>query len=534
MLREPDSPVRHLFAEIGLPQFSTRPDERPAPDPHRKLGSQAWLTDAAAKGAARSRKRFFSLFLPLLFVLAGQVMAQVSPPDPLPPVPSGRQLAWQDLEFYGFVHFGMNTFTDREWGTGKEDPALFNPTELDCRQWVRVFKRAGMKGVILTAKHHDGFCLWPSKYTDHSVKSSPWRDGKGDVVRELAEACREAGLKFGVYLSPWDRHEPSYGDSPRYNRFYKNQLRELLTNYGPIFEVWFDGACAEGPNGRRQEYDWEGYWALVRQLQPQAVIFSDAGPDVRWVGNERGYADETNWSTIDREGLYPGYPHPKELTKGQEGGKSWVPTEVDVSIRPGWFYHAAQDSQVKSLAKLVDIYFCSVGRNANLLLNVPPDRRGLIPKADSARLAEFRDFLDRAFAHNLAREAGVKASNWRGGDLRFGPQRAVDGDKTTYWAADDSVRAASLELDFDRPRRFNCVMLQEAIALGQRIRRFDVQVAAGTGWRTVASGTTVGHKRLLRFPDLTAKRLRIRILDARACPTLTEVGVFAVPKPSGD
>ncbi|NOZ57666.1 MAG: alpha-L-fucosidase [Calditrichaeota bacterium] len=484
-----------------------------------------------ASPVQRSGKRGFDLALDVGAHSVSVSPLRVGPPEPLPPVPSPQQLAWQDLEFYAFVHFGMNTFTDREWGTGKEGPALFNPTELDCRQWVRVFKRAGMKGVILTAKHHDGFCLWPSKYTEHSVKNSPWRGGKGDVVKELSEACREAGLKFGVYLSPWDRHEPSYGDSPRYNRFYKNQLRELLTNYGPIFEVWFDGACGEGPNGRRQVYDWEGYWALVRRLQPNAVIFSDAGPDVRWVGNERGYADETNWSTLNREGIYPGYPHPKELTRGHEGGKSWVPAEVDVSIRPGWFYHASQDSQVKSLPKLVDIYFHSVGRNANLLLNVPPDRRGLITAVDSTRLAQFRDYLDRAFAVNLAGRAKAAASNWRGGESDFAPAKAVDGKPDTYWATDDSVRSAWLELEFPSAVSFNCVMLQEAIALGQRVRRFRVLVPSASGWQQVADGTTVGHKRLVRFEPVTTTKLKIEILDARACPTLTEVGVFAVPPP---
>ncbi len=471
------------------------------------------------------------MVLALFVGLAAQPSsAGVGPPEPVPPTPSPRQLAWQDLEFYAFVHFGMNTFTDQEWGTGKEDPSLFNPSQLDCRQWVRVFKRAGMKGVILTAKHHDGFCLWPSRYTEHSVKNSPWRGGRGDVVKELSEACHEAGLKFGVYLSPWDRHEPSYGDSPRYNRFYKNQLRELLTNYGPVFEVWFDGACGEGPNGRRQVYDWEGYWALVRQLQPNAVIFSDAGPDVRWVGNERGYADETNWSTLNRDGIYPGYPHPRELTRGHEGGKSWVPTEVDVSIRPGWFYHASQDSQVKSLSKLVDIYFHSVGRNANLLLNVPPDPRGLITPVDSARLAQLRDYLDRAFSVNLAQHAKLTASNWRGEELEFSPEKAVDGNTRTYWATDDSVRSAWLEVDFARPVTFNCLMLQEAIALGQRIKRFQLLVRSGDGWQQVANGTTVGHKRLVRFDRVTARRLRVRILDARGCPTMAELGVFALPE----
>jgi alpha-L-fucosidase len=281
--------------------------------------------------------------------------------------PHPRQLAWQEMELHAFVHFGMNTFTNREWGDGTEDPKLFNPTQFDARQWMRALKAAGMKQVVVTAKHHDGFCLWPSKYTEHSVKNSPWRDGKGDIVREVAEACRAEGLKLGIYLSPWDRHEPSYGDSPRYNEHYKNQLTELLTNYGPIYEVWFDGACGEGPSGKKQVYDWDGYVEVVRRLQPEAVIFSDAGPDVRWVGNEDGLASATNWSMLRRDEFSPGTSDYKLLGEGQEDGTHWVPCECDVSIRPGWFYHPDQDDQVKSLAQLLDIYYRSVGQNAVLL-----------------------------------------------------------------------------------------------------------------------------------------------------------------------
>ncbi len=451
-----------------------------------------------------------------------------SAPRPAPgaklPAPSARQMAWQELELIAFLHFGINTFTDREWGTGREDPALFNPTQLDARQWVRVLKAAGFKQVILTAKHHDGFCLWPSRYTDHSVKRSPWRGGGGDVVRELAEACREAGLKLGLYLSPWDRHEPSYGDSPRYNEFYKKQLTELLTSYGPVYEQWFDGACGEGPNGKRQVYDWAGYYEIVRTLAPEAVIFSDGGPDVRWVGNEHGLAGQTNWSTLRCGEFYPGTPKYKQLTSGHEDGDCWVPAECDVSIRPGWFYHAAQDGQVKSVRQLVDIYYKSAGRNGVLLLNVPPDKRGLIHEADAARLREFRRVLDETFATNLA--SGAVASADLPSATGHPAAAVVDGDRHTWWTPAEEAYAAVLELDLHEPRTFDRAMLGEAIELGQRVRSFAIEARVGGAWRPIAEGTTIGHKRLLRFAPVTARRVRLIVRDCRARPALAEVGLY--------
>ncbi|MDZ7378683.1 MAG: alpha-L-fucosidase [candidate division KSB1 bacterium] len=450
----------------------------------------------------------------------------LAPPAPFGPVPSTRQLAWHKLEYYAFIHFGMNTFTDREWGDGREDPTLFNPTALDCRQWARVCKQAGMKGIILTAKHHDGFCLWPSRYTEHSVKNSPWRDGKGDVLRELAQACREYGLKMGIYISPWDRHEPSYGDSPRYNEFYKNQLREVLTSYGDVFEVWFDGACGEGPNGRRQEYDWPGFFEVVRQCQPKAVIFSDGGPDVRWVGNENGFANTTNWCLLRREEVWPGYPRYQELTTGHPDGTHWVPAEADVSIRPGWFYHPAEDSQVKSVEELLEIYYASVGRNAALLLNIPVDRRGLVPEPDATRLMEFRRALEAEFPRDLAQGAQARASQVRGNHPRFAAHRAIDGDPSTYWAPDDTVRAVWLEVEFPRPTTVNRLVLQEYIALGQRVEGFRVDVEAPDGWQKVAEGTTIGYRRILRFPEVTTRRVRLYITKARACPTIATVAAY--------
>ncbi len=430
------------------------------------------------------------------------------------------------MEFNAFIHFNMNTFTDSEWGKGSEEPALFNPSQLDCRQWVRVLKAAGMKGVILTAKHHDGFCLWPSRYTEHSVKNSPFRGGKGDVVRELADACREAGLKFGVYLSPWDRHERTYGDSPRYNAYFVKQLREILTSYGEIFEVWFDGACGEGPNGKRQVYDWGAFFRTVRECQPGAVIFSDGGPDVRWIGDEEGYAGETNWSLLRRDEVYPGYPKYQELITGHPDGRYWVPAECDVSIRPGWFYHASQDDKVKDPATLAAIYFGSVGRNASLLLNVPVDRRGLIASADSASLVGMRKILDQTFSKNLLAGASASADAIRGNDREYGPENTIDGDAGTYWSTDDSVRSASLVYDLKSPANFNCIMLREFIPLGQRAESFLVEAWKDGMWDSIAGGTTIGHKRLLRVPDMQAQRIRISITRSRACPLISEVGLY--------
>ena len=429
--------------------------------------------------------------------------------------PTPQQLAWQEMESIAFAHFGINTFTNREWGDGKEDPKLFNPTAFDAGQWVRVLQGAGIKLLILTCKHHDGFCLWPSKHTGHSVRSSPWRGGKGDVVREVADACRRGGLKFGVYLSPWDRHEPSYGNSPAYNTHFTNQLAELLTGYGEITEVWFDGACGEGPNGKRQVYDWQAYYATVRKLQPNALI-AICGPDVRWVGNESGVARETEWS------IQPANP-----ARHGKTGLVWYPAECDVSIRPGWFYHPAQDKRVKSLAHLLDIYYKSVGRNSVLLLNVPPDRRGLIHENDARRLRELRQVLDATFRTNLARGKAATASNAR--DEAHGPAKAVDGDPATHWGTDDGVTTATLEVDLGEPATFNRSMIQEQIALGQRVEAYVLEARDGEEWKPLAKGTTVGHKKLDRFGDVTARRVRLTIRQSRAAPAIRAFGLYRAP-----
>ncbi|MDR1416429.1 MAG: alpha-L-fucosidase [Prevotellaceae bacterium] len=452
----------------------------------------------------------------------------VAPPAPYGPVPTADQLKWQQLEYYMFVHFGPNTFTDLEWGDGKEDPRVFNPAGLDCRQWVETAKKAGMKGIIITAKHHDGFCLWPSKYSAHTVRESAWKDGHGDVLKELSEACSEAGLKLGVYLSPWDRNHPAYG-TPEYNRIFASMLTEVLSGYGDVFEQWFDGANGEGENGKKQTYDWPLFNRTVYESQPHAVIFSDVGPGCRWIGNENGHAGETCWSRLDTTGFEPGKaPAADTLSTGNILGVAWIPGEADVSIRPGWFYSSATNDKVKPLKQLLDIYYASVGRNSNLLLNVPPDRTGRIHPNDSARLMELRATLDAVFATNLLRGAKVAASAVRGNAPAFKAAHVLDSDFDTYWATDDSVTAATLEFDFPQEQTFNLLLLQEYVPLGQRVASFNVECwdDAAASWKLLATATTVGYKRILRLPTTTTGKLRINILHALACPTLNTVGLY--------
>lgn len=420
------------------------------------------------------------------------------------PVPSAAQLAWQRDELAMFLHFGVNTFSDREWGDGTEPPAIFAPTALDARQWARSARAAGFRALILTAKHHDGYCLWPTRTTDHSVAQSAWRDGKGDVVHDLVDACRGEGLRAGVYLSPWDRNAPAYGDSPRYNEMYRAQLTELLTNYGPIHEVWFDGANGEGPNGKRQVYDWPKTWQLVRRLQPNAVMFSDAGPDVRWIGNENGSAGETDWSTVDPAVVpYPGASGDvvtRMLQHGDPSGTVWRPGETDVSIRPGWFYHPAEDASVKSVDRLVALYFSSVGRNSKLLLNVPPTRDGLLHATDVARLAGMRQRLDTLFAHDLA--AGRR--------LR--------------WRAQGRVAVGTVDLG--RTAAIGVVDLAEDIAHGQVVARYLIEGSDGGPWRTLSRGTTIGYRKLDRFPPTAVRHVRLTIEDAVDTPRSVRVRLY--------
>ena len=439
-----------------------------------------------------------------------------SRPTPPRPVPTPPQLAWQRAERALFVHFTINTFTDREWGDGTEDPRLFAPARLDAGQWARAAKARGFRNMILTAKHHDGFCLWPSRHTDHSVRRSPWRDGRGDLVREFVDAARTEGLGVGLYVSPWDRHEASYGDSPRYNDFYCAQLEELLTGYGPLVEVWFDGANGEGPNGKRQEYDWPRIHRVVRTLQPQALIFSDAGPDIRWIGNEHGVAGDPNWCAVDPARVpYPGVSGPEvtgALQHGDPEGSVWRPGEADVSIRPGWFWHAAEDDRVRTIEDLVDLYFTSVGRNSGLLLNVPPTAEGLFHETDGRRLAQFGERIRATFAHDLA--AGSRARASGRADRRHTADRVADGDPDSFWSPGKGNPRGGVELDLPRPVAFDVACLQEAIEHGQCVERYRLEASAGGGWQTVTRGTTIGHKKLDRFPAVTATRVRLTVESA--------------------
>lgn len=477
--------------------------------------------------------RSLNLFAPaLLFLLSCQDRV-VEPPAPSGPIPSAAQVAWHEMELNAFVHFTTNTFTDKEWGYGDEDPSIFNPTAFNADQWVTTFKDAGFRGVILTCKHHDGFCLWPSKFTEHSVKNSPF---KKDVVKEVAEACKRHGLKFGIYVSPWDRNHAQYG-SPEYVQYYRNQLQELFTNYGPIFEMWFDGANGgDGFYGGKREarkinggtyYDWPTTLNLVREAEPEVIFFSDAGPGVRWVGNERGVAGETNWNTITPDTLYAGKGGIENLLNtGSENGTHWIPAEVDVSIRPGWFYHAKEDSLVKTPEQLVEIYLTSVGRGSTLLLNIPPDRRGLIHENDVQALTQWRALLNEGFKTNLAADAKVNASAVRGDSKQFAGENVKDNNPETYWALNDSERSGTIEFSFGEQRLVQYVLLQEYIKLGQRVKSFTIEAKTNDGWKTIGAGTTIGYKRIIKVDPVEAGSVRISINDAKACPVLSTIELF--------
>ena len=462
---------------------------------------------------------------------------EVKAPAPLLPLPEQKQVDWQRMETYAFIHFGLNSFCDREWGYGDTDPKMFNPKRLDCEQWVKTLMAAGMKGVILTAKHHDGFCLWPFEGNDYNVSKSPWRNGKGNVVKELSEACKKHGLKFAVYLSPWDRSRADYG-SPSYVDYFHSQLRDLLTNYGPVFEVWFDGANGgDGYYGgardkrtidRKNYYNYPRIYQILDSLQPQAVVFSDGGPGCRWVGNEKGFAGETNWAFIPKNTVYPGYPNYPELQFGYPDGDQWTAAECDVSIRPGWFYHPEEDDKVKSPEQLADLYYRSVGHNATLLLNFPVDRNGLINPIDSANAVNFHKLIQRELGNNLVAGMKPKVSNERGG--QFTAQALTDGSWDTYWATGDGVTSADITFTFKKARKMNRIMLQEYIPLGQRVKKFAVEWLDKNGtWKAVEQGeetTTIGYKRLLRFLTVETKGLRVRILDSRGPICMNNIGVY--------
>lgn len=451
----------------------------------------------------------------------------VQDPAPYGVLPTKSQVEWQKMEYTMFVHFGPNTFTGAEWGSGQEKAEIFNPTELDCRQWAATARAAGMKGIIITAKHHDGFCLWPNPVSSHTVAQSPWKDGKGDVLKDLSDACKEYDLEFGIYISPWDRNDPHYG-TEEYNDVFVKTLEHALGSYGHVFEQWFDRACGEGPNGKQQVYDWPLFNSTVHKMQPEALIFSDYGPGCRWVGNESGSAGRTCWSTINVNEDFTGPAQSlRTLNEGIKGGNTWAAAETDVSIRPGWFWRESENSKVKSLQHLLKIYYESVGRNSLLLLNVPADTRGLIHEVDSARLIELRAALDEIFSTDLSDGARVVAENVRGGSRRFKAQNLLDKDYDKYWAVDDSVRKVSFLVNLPESRTFNRVQLQEYIPLGQRVSAFSIEALDDNGsWQPIARETTIGYKRIVHVPTTTTSSVRVTIEEAEVCPVLNGFALF--------
>jgi alpha-L-fucosidase len=479
-------------------------------------------------------------------LLAGipAVLAAKGTPAPTPfgAVPSARQLAWHELEFTGFLHFTVNTFTNKEWGYGDESEDIFNPEKFDADAMVGALADAGMRGVILTAKHHDGFCLWPTKTTGHSVLNSKWRGGKADVVKEISQAAARRKLKFGVYLSPWDRNNAAYG-KPEYIKIYRQQLTELLTGYGPIFEVWHDGANGgDGFYGGAREkrsidrntyYDWPKTWEMIRAMQPDACVFSDVGPDIRWVGNERGIAGDPCWAAFDPVGekggpASPGNVNTKDSQSGNRNGKQWIPAECDVSIRPGWFWHEAENARVKTPKQLINLYYQSTGRGATFLLNVPPNPQGLISPEDTASLKSFGNYLRGTFSQNLAAKAKADASHVRGNDKQYGAANLLDGRRDTYWATDDRVTSADVTIDLGRGAKFQVIRLREAIQFGQRIDSVEIERWQPEGWQPLAKATGIGARRLIRLEaPVIAQRLRLRVTQASASPALTEFALFS-------
>lgn len=482
-----------------------------------------------------------NLFLLLcFFCIISSVNSQevVKSPEPFGPLPTQKQLDWQELEFYAFVHFSLNTFTNKEWGYGDESPKLFNPTNLDVRQWARVVKSAGMKGIILVAKHHDGFCLWPSAYTERSVKNSPWKNGKGDLVKELAAACKEYDLKLGLYLSPWDRNHADYG-KPGYITYFRNQLKELLTNYGDVFEMWFDGANGgDGYYGGANEtrkintleyYNWDETYKMIYELAPKTLVWGVGPAEARWIGNEEGRAGKTNWSLLRQKDELAGKVHYSEFMSGHEDGEKWVPGEADVSIRPGWFYHSVEDDKVRPLDEMVDIYYESIGRNATLLLNLPVDRRGLVHENDEARLKELVATIKEDFKAELLARSKITADNVRGNSNEFAAKNVTDGNKNTYWATADNVTTASIVFEFDKPIAIDRVLLQEYIKLGQRVNAFTVEAKVNGEWKTVATETTIGYKRILRIDRVIASALKIHITNSKASIVISNIQAFNAP-----
>lgn len=462
-------------------------------------------------------KKLCAFFILSIFYL--QTIAQKT----VGPLPTKEQVAWSDMEFYLFIHFGPNTFSGKEWGEGNEAASSFNPSALDCRQWCRIAKAAGAKGIIITAKHHDGFCLWPSKYSTHTVAQSKWQNGQGDVLKNLSDACKEYGLKMGVYLSPWDRNHPAYG-TDEYNVVFENMMKEVVKNYGPFFEFWWDGANGEGPNGKKQNYDWHAFEETLRNVAPHTIAFSDIGPDARWAGNEKGFAGETNWNLLDTAGFKrgEGAPPTDTLQQGNVFGKNWIPAECDVSIRPGWFYHASEDNLVKTPAELLNLYLKSVGRGANLLLNVPPDERGLINEKDSAALMGFKKLRDESFTNNVLVNA-LFSFNVNG--ISNKNPLLSDHDENTFikpGIGNDS----GFTFTFEKPGMLNCIELQEPISNGQRVRSFSINLKLADGSMQEILGTTIGHKRLLTFPKAMVQSFSVVIHSSKSDPLISEVKAY--------
>lgn len=477
-----------------------------------------------------------NLLLAALSTLVCACQPVVNAPKPIDPVPSKAQVEWQKMETYAFVHLGLNTFNDREWGYGDSKLDTFNPSNLDCEQWVKTFVNAGMKGVILTAKHHDGFCLWPTQLTEYSIRNTPYKDGKGDIVGELAAACKKYNIKFGIYLSPWDRNNKDYG-TPKYVDYYNKQLTELLTQYGDIFEVWFDGANGgDGYYGgmketrkidRRTYYNFPELFKKVHELQPNAIIFSDGGPGCRWVGTEGGYVGATNWSFLRSGEVYPGYDKYRELQYGHADGDQWTPAECNVSIRPGWFYHPEEDNRVKSVKQLTDLYYRSIGHNGTFLLNFPIDRKGLVYPVDSAHAVNWYKNIQQQLADNLLKSIVPKVTDERGG--AYTAQAMTDDDYDTYWATNDGVLSANVTFDLGEKKQVNRLLIQEYIPLGQRVKSFVVEYKQDNQWlpvETTEETTTVGYKRLVRFKTIEVQQIRIRFIDARACLTINNVEAY--------
>lgn len=459
---------------------------------------------------------FISALLYMNWLASAQNIAVINP------IPSKKQVDWQALEYYGFIHFNMNTFTNLEWGEGQENPVNFNPTNLDCNQWARIAKKAGMKGLILTVKHHDGFALYPSKFTTHTVAKSNWKNGKGDVVKELSEACKKYGIKLGIYLSPWDRNHPDYG-TDKYNFIYAEMQKELLTNYGPIFEFWYDGANGEGPNGKKQIYDWPLFNNTVLKYQPNAIQFSDSGPDIRWVGNERGFAYDKTWSPINRDEIYPGFPKFNLYRNGQQDGSHWVSPEVDVSIRPGWYYHADQDLKVKSPDSLMKIYVASVGKNSNLLLNIPVDRRGLIHPNDSTSMIGFKQLRDKGLVNLLTTKDQINTSSTHSGKPNSG---LIDKSSKTFWAANIEDQGPKISIKLQTPKMINALLVQEPIFMGQRIIQFKVTLTDENGAKEEIFCQTIGNKRIVTFKQKKVKNIEIDFLKSRGQVLISNVEVL--------